>query len=259
MGHRQRFYHQKFFCDRQQMSASLPSFEAGQPLRADALNALAARIRELQARQPSSGGGISHARRVIPCRHYAFELASLNGMMYYRQGWIDTGTGIPQPVGAQEWNVLEKLRPCTVWLEFSGTSPDDCSAQVVVGEYDESSPETNFKRRLGYVRADELDDGTRVPTIYCVQVAGGLMTPIAPRRAMGCPSLVEPARFCKFDHSLTACYAGAIYGDGQRNDAMQLDTVRRVSFGYAMDMYTNFYATHGHRQAGQCLSFYTPW
>lgn len=243
------------------MSAPLPHFEPGEVLTAAKLNVLIARTRALQARQAPSGTFIHRTRRIIPHRHYAFELAELSGVLYYRQGWIDPGTGEPALVGDREWNPLGKLEPCTVWLEFSGSSPSDCTAEVRKGEYDDSTPETNFRRRLGYVREQEGEEGgSRL--LFCVQVAGGLMTPCAPRRVMGCPSLVEPSKFCKCDKTGTwglRC-AGALYGQGFTVPGVEGEYRAQVSFGYTCDVsMDDFTLERGGYRMTQGISFGDVW
>lgn len=165
------------------MSADLPEFEKGGPLTAGDLNAIAARVRELQQRQQGAGMMQNRVRRVVPGRQFAFRLATQAGVIYYRQGWIDVGNGRLQPVGEKEWNPVCGLQACTLWLEIKHEG-DVWSAEVVRGDYDDASPEMALRRRLGYVRVESevTGDGEEAVVYYCIQVNGGLMSPLYPRR-----------------------------------------------------------------------------
>lgn len=199
------------------MSAGLPGFAAGQPLRADALAALAARVRELTARQAAGGGAATARRRVLPGRRYAFQLAEMNGVIFCRQGWIDAGNGQLVAVGASEWNAVGPVRACTVWLEVLTGADGQREGRVVQTELDLTTPETNLRRRLGYVRPE---DGT--PMLHCVQVLGGLVTPAAPRRVMGVADTASgPAgaeSFKKLDAAWYYRHAGGVLGSGYTVD-----------------------------------------
>lgn len=200
------------------MSGALPDFVKGQPLRADALGALAARVRELAARMPGGGGVHSTRRRVLPGRRYGFQLAELSGVIYCRQGWIDVGNGVLVPVGEQEWNPVGVLRPCTVWLEISTDASGTRTGQVAQTDFDATTPETNLRRRLGYVRADAEDE----QMLHCVQVLGGLVTPCAPRRTMGVADSASgpqgAASFASLDAAWYYRHAGGVIGGGYTVD-----------------------------------------
>lgn len=161
---------------------SLPEFKQGAPLTADALNVLADRVRAMQGRAPGAAA-VSTAwavGRFIPGRRYGFELAAWNGLVWVRQGWVDAGNGHLYSVGVREWNDLGPLRPMTVWLEMTETE-----GEVKVTEYDENTPETNLRRRLGYVREVPGEGEDAAPVWHCVQLLGGLVAPAAPRRTLG--------------------------------------------------------------------------
>ncbi len=168
------------------MSADLPRFEKGEPLFARDLNAIAARVRELQQRQQTASMPQNRVRRVVPGRQFAFRLAERAGVIYYHQGWLDIGNGELLPVGEQEWNPVGELRACTIWLEMSHEG-GVWAADVVQGDFDVTSQEMNMRRRIGYVRAErkEIGDGEAVTEYYCIQVCGGLMSALCPRRVRG--------------------------------------------------------------------------
>ena len=168
-------------------SAVLQEFQQGEPLTAAALNALASRIRALQQREAQSGQLVYRPRRVLPGRHFAFQLAELNGCIWYRQGWLDVA-GKLVPVGDKEWNLLGGMKPCTVWLNITRGEAGAVSGTVEQGELDLETPETNLRRRLGYVRTEEAQDEYGL-IWHAVQVLGGVISPVAPRRQMGAPAM----------------------------------------------------------------------
>lgn len=220
------------------MSAPLPDFRRFGVLTAAALNALAARVRVLAARLPGGGGAMVRPCVVIPGRHYAFELAERAGVLYCRQGWIDQGTGGLLAVGDNEWNELGAVAPCTVWLEIGG-APGACSAAVVLGPYDDTTPECSLRRRLGYVREGVPVDG--VPVYHCVQVLGGVISPCAPRRTIGTPTPNQPENYAAHDYSWNFCHAGAILGSGYEAGGRSFSG-RRAVLGFSCTIQTLYVA-----------------
>lgn len=208
---------------------SLPGFKRGGSLTAEALNRLAARVRELQGKAPGVAMA-SRARtvRFVPGRQYGFRLAVWNGLVWVRQGWVDAGNGHLYSVGDQEWNDLGPVRGMTVWLELSETE-----GRVVVTEYDDSTPETNLRRRLGYVR-EETPDGEETPTLHCVQLLGGLVVPAAPRRVMGMNNHTE--EFGKGDHCWDWVRAGNLRGVDFEEIPGRYYPGASVSFAYMVDV-----------------------
>ena len=195
---------------------SLPEFKQGAPLTADALNVLADRVRAMQGRVPGAAA-VSTAwavGRFIPGRRYGFELAAWNGLVWVRQGWVDAGNGHLYSVGVREWNDLGPLRPMTVWLEMTETE-----GEVKVTEYDESTAETNLRRRLGYVREVPGEGEDAAPVWHCVQLLGGLVAPAAPRRkTVPSPQNTYPYRaaaffrvFCSRRFRLLKAYESIVY------------------------------------------------
>lgn len=164
------------------MGVSLPVFESGQLLTAAALNGLAGRVRALQRRLLAGGGVVVRRRRVLPGRRFAFQLAELNGGIWFRQGWLDVG-GVLTQVGDEEWNFLGAVRECTVWLLVERVDGAVRGSVVLDDGCDLTTPATALRRRLGYVRLVEDGGG-----FVCVQVAGGLFCPAAPRRQQGVPA-----------------------------------------------------------------------
>lgn len=244
-------------------SATLPEFRKGEPLTAEGLNALASRIRALQGR---GGAGIQlggrRVRRVIPGRHFAFQLAELNGCIWFRQGWLDVGGELVR-VGDAEWNVLGAMGPCTVWLNVSrevvapaaegdGEPQVVVSATVEVGELDIDTPETNLRRRLGYVRQEEGEDGS-VGVWHAVQLLGGVVAPCAPRRQMGTANAEEPSRFRKSDAGQHFLHAGDVAGSGYRVGEREVPG-RRVSMAFYNQLEEwEFPAAQGGRRIVQVL------
>lgn len=238
--------------------AALPSFEQGEPLTAAALNALASRIRGLQQRAAQRGQLVHRMRRVLPGRHFAFQLAELNGCIWFRQGWLDVA-GELVPVGDREWNSLGGMRPCTVWLNVTRGEDGAVRGAVVCGELDLTTPETNLHRRLGYVRTGEAQDGGG-PVWYAVQVAGGVIAPAAPRRQMGTPAMggePVPEGFCRSDAGMCYMHAGSLTGSGYAVGE-ETHPPRRVVLGYSNAMQTvEFAAQDGGRRFVQCMGFAT--
>ena len=242
-------------------SATLPEFRKGEPLTAEVLNALASRIRALQGR---GGAGLHlggrRVRRVIPGRHFAFQLAELNGCIWFRQGWLDVGGELVR-VGDAEWNVLGAMRPCTVWLNVSrevvesaaegdGEPQVVVSATVEVGELDMETPETNLRRRLGYVRQEEGEDGEgRV--WHAVQLLGGVVAPCAPRRQMGTADAGESFR--KSDAGQHWLNAGNVAGSGYRVGEREVPG-RRVGMAFYNQLQEwEFPAAQGGRRLVQVM------
>lgn len=166
------------------MSESLPSFRSGEPLTAAALNSLTGRVRLLQQRLRAGGGLVVRRRRVLPGRAFAFQLAELNGGIWVRQGWLDVAGELVK-VGEEEWTLLGAMQECTVWLEVTAGAGGVSGAVVLVPGLDWDTPATALRRRLGYVRAVRHEGDPR--GWACVQVAGGLLCPAAPRRQQGRP------------------------------------------------------------------------
>lgn len=227
---------------------SLPEFKQGAPLTADALNMLADRVRGLQSKSPAPALS-TRARtvRFIPGRQFGFRLAVWNGLVWCRQGWIDAGNGRLYSVGAAEWNDLGPLRAMTVWLEMTETK-----GEIRVTEYDDLTPETNLRRRLGYVR-EEKPDGEDTPVLHCVQLLGGLITPAAPRRAMGMNTMTDA--FTKGDHCWDWVRAGNLRGVGFEEIPGRYYPGRSVGMGYMTDLATvNMAAKDGGNRLMQTLT-----
>ena len=235
-------------------SAALPEFKQGEPLTAAALNALGSRIRSLQLRAAHNGEVMQRARRVIPGRHFAFQLAELNGCIWYRQGWLDVG-GELVPVGDAEWNLLGGMKPCTVWLNITRGEDGTATGTVEQGELDLTTPEKNTRRRLGYVRTEEEPDEYGY-IWHAVQVLGGVISPVAPRRQMGAPSMTSMAdNFGKSDGSMYYIHAGNETGSGY-SVGNEVHPPRRVVLAYSIGMTTvEFPAEHGGTRFVQSMSF----
>lgn len=205
-------------------------FRKGEVLTAAALNELAARVARLQGRRAGFCGGTRRRALRMPARRAAgFELVEEAGVVLVRQGFVDVGHGRLLQVGDEEWNVVGALEPMTIWLEI-GRSAADC--RVVAGEYDETTPEKNLRRRLGYVR--EVADGGG---LRCVQVLSGLVTAAAPRRCMGENAGLtdEPGVMVRCDCSDRRFLAGMLVG--RFGDVVPDDIKARVSFGWTMGTY----------------------
>ena len=205
-------------------------FKKGEVLTAAALNELAGRVARLQGRLAGFCGGTRRRALRMPARRAAgFELVEEAGVVLVRQGFVDVGNGRLLQVGTEEWNVVGALAPMTIWLEI-GRSAADC--RVVAGEYDETTPEKNLRRRLGYVR--EVSDGGG---LRCVQVLSGLVTAAAPRRFMGevAGMLDEPGVMVRCDCSDRWFLAGFLAG--RFGDTVPEDIKPRVGFGWTMSTY----------------------
>lgn len=226
---------------------SLPGFSKGAPLTADALNVLAARVRDLQQR--AAGGGVflrGMAARCVPGRQFAFRLAVLNGLVWVRRGWVDAGHGRLFAVGEEEWTALGPVKGMTVWLEIS-----EFQGAVVVTDYDEVTPETNLRRRLGYVREVDAADGNG-QVLHLVQLLGGLVTPAAPRRAMGMNTMT--GEFSKGDRCWDWVRAGNLRGTDVTVAPGHYAGGRSVGMGYMMDvMATHFPASEGGARLTQVM------
>lgn len=236
--------------------AALPGFKQGEPLTADAMNALAGRIRSLQQRATQIARLAHRSRRVLPGRHFAFRLAELNGCLFHRQGWLDVA-GVLVPVGDAEWNLLGPMKPCTVWLNVTRAN-GVCSGIVEQGELDLTTPETNLHRRLGYVRTEAAKDGSGL-IWHAVQVLGGVIAPAAPRRQMGTPAATPPTpeKFGKSDGAMYYMHAGSLTGSGYAVGE-EAHPGRRVVLGYSNAMQTvEFAAQDGGRRFVQCMGFAT--
>ena len=227
------------------MSAPLPQFRKGEPLQAAQMAALACRIRELQRRQ--TDGTLNHTvgfRRVLPGRAFAFELAEKNGVIWHRVGWVELAGKLTR-VGDAEWTPLGGVRPCTIWLEME-LNEGQLSAAVTVGELDLTTPETNLRRRLGYVRTEEGADGGTL--WHCIQVLGGMVSPTAPRRQMGTAYPDEPAQFRKSDTGWMYQHAGSEPGTRPQP----------VQFGYACELGEMMLPDeYGGRRFAQVMAFAT--
>lgn len=237
-------------------SATLPEFKTGEPLTAAALNALGSRIRSLQLRAAHNGQVMQRARRVVPGRHFAFQLAELNGCIWYRQGWLDVA-GELVPVGDAEWNLLGAMKPCTVWLNITRGEDGTATGTVEQGELDLTTPEKNTRRRLGYVRTEDAQDEYGA-IWHAVQVLGGVVSPVAPRRQMGAPAMPPTAdNFGKSDGAAYYQHAGSLTGSGYsvRGEA---HTPRRVILGYNNELHTmDLPPEHGGTRFVQSMSFAT--
>ena len=237
-------------------SATLPEFKQGEPLTAAALNALGSRIRSLQLRAAHSGEVTQRARRVIPGRHFAFQLAELNGCIWYRQGWLDVG-GELVPVGDAEWNLLGGMKPCTVWLNVTREGDGTATGTVEQGELDLTTPEKNTRRRLGYVRTEDAQDEYG-PIWHAVQVLGGVISPVAPRRQMGTPAMPPTAgNFGKSDGARYYQHAGNLTGSGS-SEGDEARSPRRVKLGYSNKLQALELPTeHGGTRFMQSMGFAT--
>lgn len=237
-------------------SAILPEFKAGEPLTAAALNALGSRIRSLQLRAAQNGRVVQRARRVLPGRHFAFQLAELNGCIWYRQGWVDVA-GELVPVGDKEWNLLGGMKPCTVWLNITRGEDGSVTGTVEQGELDLTTPERNMRRRLGYVRTEEAQDEYG-PIWHAVQVLGGVVSPVAPRRQMGTPAGSPAAeKFCKSDAGVEYMHAGHVRGGGYSVGG-EAHAGRWVKLGYNNELHTmELPPEHGGTRLVQSMGFAT--
>ncbi len=238
-------------------SAVLPEFKQGEPLTAAALNALASRIRALQQRAAQSGQLIHRPRRVLPGRHFAFQLAELNGCIWYRQGWLDVA-GKLVAVGDKEWNLLGGMKPCTVWLNVTRGEAGAVTGTVEQGELDLETPETNLRRRLGYVRTEEEEDEYGL-IWHAVQVLGGVIAPAAPRRQMGTPAVLTPTaeQFGKSDGAMYYMHAGSLTGGGY-SVGEEVHPPSRVILGYSNKLQTvELPVQHGGSRFTQCMEFAT--
>lgn len=206
----------------------LPDFKSGQPLTAEAMNAIGARVRELQVRACGEHGArVRRGAFFVPGRQFGFRLGLWNGLVWVRQGWVDAGHGRLYAVGEQEWNALGALRAMTVWLEMT-----EADGRVMVTEYDEVTPESNLRRRLGYVREEVDGDGGSV--WHAVQLLGGLVTPAAPRRTMGRHG--GTGEFRKGDECWDWVRAGNLRGEGFAQVPGRWYAGRSVGLGYMVDV-----------------------
>lgn len=231
---------------------SLPGFTRGEPLTAAALNALGNRVRLLQGqmRKPELGGTERRVRCFVPGRHFAFQLAEMNGLVWVRQGWVDAGNGRLYQVGDAEWNALGPLKAMTVWLEMT-----EADGRVVVTDYDATTPELNTRRRLGYVRVEDAGDGSGA-VYHCVQVAGGLMVPAAPRRMMGGNTWSTPPVPAKGDDGIAWMTAGNLRGVDFEVVPGRYYAGRSVGLAYMNRMGTlQLPLTHGGHRTAMVLSF----
>lgn len=228
------------------MSAALPRFRKGDTITAEQMRALAGRIRVLMQRQ--TDGCITATqgmRRIIPGRAFAFQLGEMNGVLWYRCGWLELAGQLTR-VGDAEWNPLCGIHPCTVWLEMplsDGGGFDE--PRVVFTDLDMETPETATRRRLGYVRTE--DDGNGGTLWHLIQVCGGMMSPTAPRRQMGTAYPEDPSRFRKSDTGWMYLHAGH-----------EPQTNGRVTFGYACQLGEVPMPTErGGRRFAQVMAFNT--
>ena len=237
-------------------SATLPEFKQGEPLTAAALNALGSRIRSLQLRAAHNGQVMQRARRVVPGRHFAFQLAELNGCIWYRQGWLDVA-GELVPVGDAEWNLLGGMKPCTVWLNITRGEDGTATGTVEQGELDLTTPEKNTRRRLGYVRTEDAQDEYGA-IWHAVQVLGGVVSPVAPRRQMGTPAYLPSAdNFSKSDGAIEYQHAGCLTGSGY-SVGDEEHPPRWVILGYNNKLHTmELPPEHGGTRFVQSMSFGT--
>lgn len=212
---------------------NLPDFEKGSPVTAEQMAALANRVRALQARVGGCAVSRRHSKK-IEADYFAFELRLLNGLIYFRRGWVNAGNGKLLPVGAQEWNAIGPIKPCTIWAEIT-----EEGGEVKQEEYDVTTPELNCRRRLGYIREEKQQvEGREMVVFAVVQVLGGLLNPLAPRREMGCPTDGLTAlknHFGKGEGGHDYMHAGAVYGDGYVLDG-EPQPFARVPFGYSVSM-----------------------
>lgn len=237
-------------------SAALPEFKQGEPLTAAALNALGSRIRSLQLRAAQNGEVAQRVRRVIPGRHFAFQLAELNGCIWYRQGWLDVAGELVR-VGDAEWNLLGGMKPCTVWLNITRGEDGAATGTVEQGELDLTTPEKNTRRRLGYVRTEDAPDEYG-PIWHAVQVLGGVISPVAPRRQMGAPAMPPTAdNFGKTDGAMYYQHAGRVIGSGY-SVGDEAHPPRWVILGFNNELHTmELPPEHGGMRFMQSMSFAT--
>ncbi len=237
-------------------SATLPEFKPGEPLTAAALNALGSRIRSLQLRAAHNGQVMQRVRRVVHGRHFAFQLAELNGCIWYRQGWLDVA-GELVPVGDAEWNLLGGMKPCTVWLNITRGEDGTATGTVEQGDLDLTTPEKNTRRRLGYVRTEDAQ-GEYGPIWHAVQVLGGVVSPVAPRRQMGPPAWKPTAdNFGKCDGAIEYRHAGSLTGSGYSVGDKEYPP-SWVILGYNNDLHTmELPPEHGGTRFVQSMGFAT--
>lgn len=231
---------------------SLPGFTRGEPLRAAALNALGNRVRLLQGqmRKPELGGTERRVRCFVPGRHFAFQLAEMNGLVWFRQGWVDAGNGRLYKVGDAEWNALGPLKAMTVWLNMTRDE-----GSVEAGDYDDYTPEHNTRRRLGYVRVEDAGDGSGA-VYHCVQLTGGLMVPAAPRRMMGGNFWNTPTVLAKGDDGVAWMTAGNLRGEDFEEEPGRYYAGRSVGLAYMNRIETlQLPLTHGGNRTAMVLSF----
>ena len=223
----------------------LPEFKKGEVLRAEQLQMLANRVRELQRAAGRLGnGGVQVRRRVRPARRYGFQLAERAGCVLVRVGWVHLGNGVLQRVGDEEWTVLAGLGPMTIWLEIGREG-----SRVTVGEYDEVTPEGNLRRRLGYVRQD--DGGV----LHMVQLAGGLVHVCAPRRQMGVSEMAAGAEVGKADMAFDWLRAGNVRGKGFAEVPGRHYAGRSVGLAYTVSvMPVTLPTAHGGNRMMQVMS-----
>lgn len=230
------------------MSADLPRFERGETLRAEDLNTLAARVRELQRRVAGCNAPVHRPRVMLPGRRYAFQLFEREGVVYYRQGLLDIGNGQYVTVGEAEYNPVGVLRPCTIWLRMTPNEDGrSYTASLVQTEYDETTPEINEYRRLGYIRTESrvVGDGESATVWHLVQVCGGLMSPYTPRRMLSCDA--------KSDQGMrgdAGYISGSGYDTGERRYRNHITLKwHHDTYIYAVD------ALHGGEQLLQSMAF----
>lgn len=156
----------------------MPDFERGHVLEAQQLELLSNRIARLQRRYEAAASGEASVLVRLQNR-FAFELATRGGMIYVRRGFVDFGDGNMLMCGDQEWTLLRRAAPCTVWLVVDVEAR---TATVEVEDLDLSVPSRPGRMRLGYVREDENG------VLRCVQLRRGVVRPCAPSRLRGLPS-----------------------------------------------------------------------
>ena len=226
---------------------TLPNFEQGGQLTAAALNMLANRVRVLQGRQTGAAvAAVDRPGRCVPGRQFAFRLAEWNGLVWVRQGWVDAGNGRLRCVGEDEWNVVGELESMTVWLEM-----DSEGGRVVSTKYDDSTPERNLRRRLGYVRQVAAEGEV---VWRCVQLLGGLVVPCAPRRTMGYNARTD--EIDKGELSADWTRAGNLRGSVFEQEEGQYYAGRSVGLGYNTSLLpVQLAAEDGGNRLVQTMSF----
>jgi hypothetical protein len=147
------------------------------------------------------------------------------------------------------------MKPCTVWLKVERAVGGVVTGTVEQGELDTTTPELNTRRRLGYVRTVDAQDGYG-QVWHAVQVLGGVISPAAPRRQMGAPAAPPTAGiYGKSDVSMYYMHAGSEKGSGYCVGD-EVYPPRRIVLGYSVDMGTmELPAEHGGTRFVQSMSF----